>query len=68
MSVAEKIRHYRLKENLMQKELAEKLDVSTACISSWEVGRTEPSLELLKRIRDFFAVTYDDLLNERSES
>lgn len=54
----------RLKElreefNLSQKELAQKLNVSTGAIGMWETGERTPTIEGLKKIAEFFNVSLD---------
>jgi len=36
--IGQKIKHYRLRHNLTQEELARKLDIPTITISRWERG------------------------------
>lgn len=52
----------RIQANLSQKDLAERLNVSYKSISHWESGYAEPSIEILKELKDVFEVSYDDLL------
>ena len=62
MEFNEKLQKLRTKENLTQEELAEKLYVSRAAISTWESGRGYPSIDSLKAIAKFFNVTIDELI------
>lgn len=52
----------RLQHGLTQQELAEHLELSPVTISGYELGRREPSIEMLERIADYFDVTVDYLL------
>ena len=63
MEFHEKLQELRKKRNLTQEELAEILFVSRTAVSKWESGRGMPSIESLKAISRFFAVTLDDLLS-----
>lgn len=56
------IRTCRRSIGLTQRELAEKLHVSTQAISSWEQGNTNPDIENLCRLAEVFSVTTDKLL------
>lgn len=62
-----KLKDFRKKLNITQKEIASQLGVSFQTYSSWETERTEPSAEMLKKLADFFGVTVDELLGRSSE-
>ncbi len=63
MEFNEKLQELRKKKGLTQEELAEILFVTRTAVSKWESGRGMPSIESLKAISKFFAVTLDDLLS-----
>ena len=63
MEFNEKLQELRKQKGLTQEELAEILFVSRTAVSKWESGRGMPSIEFLKAISKFFAVTLDDLLS-----
>lgn len=63
MEFNEKLQELRKQKGLTQEELAEMLFVSRTAVSKWESGRGMPSIESLKAISKFFAVTLDDLLS-----
>ena len=63
MEFNEKLQTLRKQKGLTQEELAEILFVSRTAVSKWESGRGMPSIESLKAISKFFAVTLDDLLS-----
>ena len=63
MEFHEKLQELRKKRGLTQEELAESLYVSRTAVSKWESGRGMPSIESLKAISKFFAVTLDALLS-----
>lgn len=62
MEFNEKLQELRKSKGLTQEELAETLFVSRTAVSKWESGRGYPSLESLKQISRFFAVTVDELI------
>ena len=62
MEFNEKLQELRKSKGLTQEELAEALFVSRTAISKWESGRGYPSLESLKQISRFFAVSIDELI------
>ena len=47
------LKYFRMRENLSQSELAEKLGVSASTISMYEVGKREPDFETEEAIADF---------------
>lgn len=63
MEFNEKLQELRKQKGLTKEELAEMLFVSRTAVSKWESGRGMPSIESLKAISKFFAVTLDDLLS-----
>ena len=63
MEFHEKLQALRKQKHLTQEELAAELFVSRTAISKWESGRGYPSIDSLKAISGFFAVSIDDLLS-----
>lgn len=57
------LKNLRSFKKLTQKDLAKKLNVSFKTISHWESGYSQPSLELLTMLKNFFDTTYEDLLD-----
>ena len=58
----EKLKALRLENGLTQDELGEKLYLSRSSISSYEIGRNEPTIETIIAVSDLFNVTADELL------
>lgn len=63
MEFHEKLQELRKSRGLTQEELAEVLYVSRTAVSKWESGRGYPSIDSLKAIARYFAVTIDELLS-----
>ena len=63
-SFKEMLKYLRLRENLSQSELAEKLGVAKSTISMYEVGKREPDFETLEAIADLFNVDMNFLLGK----
>lgn len=63
MELNEKLQRLRKQKEMTQEELAAALFVSRTAISKWESGRGYPSIDSLKAISGFFAVSIDDLLS-----
>ena len=59
---SENLRILREQHNLKQSELAEKLNTTQRRISYFESGTTEPDLDTLCKLADFFDVSVDYLL------
>ncbi|MDD3129735.1 MAG: helix-turn-helix transcriptional regulator [Candidatus Izemoplasmatales bacterium] len=60
--IAKKIQELRLKHNLSQGDLAEKLGVSRQAISKWEREEGLPDLYNIKRLAEIFKVSVDELV------
>lgn len=60
-------RLYRKRAGYSQKEVAAALSVTTAAVSSWEVGRYIPDPQNLKALADLFGVTTDMLLGRHQQ-
>lgn len=49
--------------NLTQKQVANALNVVESCYANWEQGRTEPNIDMLRKLGEIFNVSIDDLIN-----
>lgn len=56
----------RIKNNLTQKELADKLSVTSQAVSKWENGRGIPDIEQLTKLSEIFNVDIKDIINGRN--
>ena len=61
------LKYFRMRENLSQSELAERIGVSTSTISMYEVGKREPDFETEEKIADFFNTDLDTLRGRDTE-
>ncbi|MGQ2375290.1 helix-turn-helix domain-containing protein [Companilactobacillus zhachilii] len=68
MELNEQLKKYRQQENLTQKQLAMKLNVSDKTISSWETNRTYPDISLLINLSSVLNVSLDELLKGDTET
>ncbi|MCQ2564275.1 MAG: helix-turn-helix domain-containing protein [Clostridia bacterium] len=59
----ENLKEARKECNLTQKQVAEKLGVVESCYANWEQGRTEPSIEMLRKLGNIFNIDIDNLIN-----
>lgn len=48
---------------LTQKQVAQKLNVVESCYANWEQGRTEPNVDMLRKLGVIFDITIDELIN-----
>ena len=62
--LSEKIKKYRLDNNLTQQDLASKLFVTRNSISKWENNNGYPSIDILKDLAKLMNTTIDELLSE----
>ena len=53
----------REEKQLSQKDLASKLNVPVSTYANWEQGRTEPNVDMLRKLGALFKVSLDDLIN-----
>ncbi|MCM6841536.1 helix-turn-helix domain-containing protein [Lactococcus lactis] len=64
----EQLKTLRKINGLTQKELAEKLKIKQNSYSDWENGKSEPNIEMLVRIADYFDVSLDYLLGGKMKN
>ena len=60
--ISKNIKRLRMLQNMSQEELAQKLFVSRQAVSSWENNRTQPDLDMIKKISELFGVEIEELL------
>lgn len=65
--LAQNIKKARTDKHLSQRALADIIGVSQQTVGSWEVGRTSPDNEMLKKLAAFFNVSVDYLLGRTDE-
>lgn len=58
-----KFKRLRLNNNMLQSDIAKKINVSTSAIGMWEQGRRQPDNEIVKQIANLFGVSTDYLLD-----
>ena len=55
----------RKKKRITQKDLANALHISQTSVSKYERGESEPDLEMVIKMSDFFGVTIDEFIRGR---
>ena len=63
MEFANRLAALRIRNGLSQKDLAEKLGVSTQAISDWEDGITAPDTDQLVDLSKIYGLTLDELVH-----
>lgn len=67
MKIGKKLKQGRIDRNMTQEEVGKILNVSRSTVSSWEVNRTYPDLELLVALSDLYDISLDIILREDQE-
>lgn len=62
--IGKRIRQYRKDADMTQETLARLLGVSRPTISSWEIDRTEPSMEDVQKIAEAIGCTVSDIIGD----
>lgn len=65
MNIGEKIYNLRKKKNMSQEELASVLNVSRQTISKWETGESNPDIDKIVPLCNFFEISTDEFLKDR---
>lgn len=63
----ERLRKLRKEKGLLQRELAEKLNLSRVAITHYEQGKRFPELDTLHKMADFFNVSVDYLIGRTDD-
>lgn len=62
MKFQDRLRELRLERGVTQEQIAKLVNMSKMAVSHWERGNSEPSIEQLKILADFFDVSIDYLV------
>jgi transcriptional regulator with XRE-family HTH domain len=68
INIGEKIKKFRISNNMSQYDLGNKLFVSDKTISSWETNRTLPTIDLIVKICDIFNVSLYNFIEEKNNN
>lgn len=60
-AVGRRIRYYRIRAGLEQKDIALRFGITPYAVCSWESGRTRPDLSLLPQLCDLLGITLYEL-------
>lgn len=64
MTLGQRIKKLRIKKELTQKDLADRLNVTFQTVSKWENDENEPDVATLKELAKLFGCSLDALLSE----
>lgn len=64
-SFASKLKKARTDTGFTQREVAKELKLSKSTIASYETGRTQPDIEMLGILSDFYNVSADWLIGTK---
>lgn len=67
MTIGEKIKYLRQKNDVTQEKLAEYLNISYQSVSKWENNNAMPDIALVVPLANFFGVTIDELFDRDAE-
>lgn len=66
--IGKRIKELRIKNNLTQQDLANKLNVTYQAVSKWENGKNLPDLVILNELCKIFNIDLDLLINDKRKS
>ncbi|KAF1299361.1 XRE family transcriptional regulator [Enterococcus sp. JM4C] len=67
MDIGQKIKSYRVAQQLTQKKLGEQLNVSDKTVSSWENNRTYPDISMMMELAKLFDISVSEFLESDTE-
>ena len=65
INIGNKLKELRKNENLTQKQLADKLEISRVNYTRYETGVVRPDYETLIKLADFYDISLDELFDRR---
>ena len=63
MTIGEKIKHLRKKQDITQEKLADYLNITYQSVSKWENNTAMPDISMIVPLANFFGVTTDELFD-----
>jgi len=67
MILAGNLKRLRKHAGLTQPEFAEKINVASSTVSSWETGKKGPTYELLNNVAEFYGVSVASLFTDQTQ-
>ena len=56
------LKEYRIKQNLSQEEMADKLGLTQGAIAQWELGITSPPTKKIAQVAELYGCTIEELI------
>lgn len=67
MKFYEKLIKLRKEKGISQEEFGNELNISRQAVSKWELGESKPDIDKVKKIAQFYGVSFEYLLNDELE-
>jgi len=67
-SFASKLRNARQRTGFTQREVAREVGIPYSTIANYEIGRTQPDIENLGKLLDFYGVSADWVIGTKGNS
>lgn len=67
ISIEVKIKEIRVRTGLLQRDVAQKLNIDRSTVAKWEAGEANPSVNNLVKLAEIFDCTVDEILNKKGE-
>lgn len=61
--IGKNIKQIRNSLGITQLEFAEKIGVSRSAVQHWETSYTEPDIDAIKKIKEVFNISYEEILD-----
>jgi transcriptional regulator with XRE-family HTH domain len=68
LDIGKKIRELRQSKKLTQKDLAKILNVTPQAISKWERNESNPDIQTILKLSDYFNVSVDEILGKKNRT
>lgn len=66
-SFASKLKKARINTGFTQREVAKEVKIPYSTIANWELGRTQPDIESIGILADFYGVSCDWLIGTKGK-
>ncbi len=63
INIGNNLKLIRKSLKLTQSEFANKIEVSRSCVQHWETNYTEPSIQNLRKMKEVFNISYDEIID-----
>ena len=60
-AIGKRIKYFRIQKGMEQKDIAQKVGITSYAVSSWESGRTRPDISILPQLCDLLCITLYEL-------